>query len=704
MTALPWADLALGATALLAIGTAASLAIRAPHDRHRAGATTIMALLCWLGLALPPLPRYLSGQDSNDTAATAPIAPLTAPARADRPADLPEHVAPSAARVAARTPIAAPAPRPALPPLAERGARAAPLALADLLAALWIAGSLASLLLLLVGHTGLFRILRHATRPEPWLDALLRGASGEHPPRLLVSDRATRPFCCGMRRPTIVVPRTLCAPHLRAGLVQVLRHELAHLRRGDVRVQALFALAAVPFWWHPLLFWLRARTRFAAELVADAVAAAPDHRSYARDLLEVASAAPRARWPHVPALSLFERESDFSRRMRMLLTNRGSITTHSSTTARTARATILLLAIAGAAGTFGRPALTAQEPATGNQQDDAALDAKLRRPVPVSHRFESATLADVAAFCGQAFGVNVVPTPAARQLDPASTTLDGFRVEAGSAAAALDAITNQLGLRWSIENGVVVIDVARTGERSDDEEVARIIAMLREHWRARGPEGRRHDSDQPLLARLMSDHRSHAEIARLIASLSELGGRAATDSPAHPMDLDRLVAGLGEHGAVLRDLIGSHAPGVAEKATADLLTRLIEQNRDRSTVMPPMVQPPSPTHDLAAIADLATRAIDARGEMQSAKAALEHIVPLAEDAAVEGSEVERARIRLQTAAAKLEALRTLVESEFEALILELDAARKLLAVPHDRSIESRVRRLEGYVRVLESTR
>ena len=70
----------------------------------------------------------------------------------------------------------------------------------------------------------------------------------------------------------------------------MLLHELAHVRRGDLRVQALAQVACTAYWFNPLTGWpprifdpnenVLVTTRFSA--------LARDHRSYAPHLLEIA--------------------------------------------------------------------------------------------------------------------------------------------------------------------------------------------------------------------------------------------------------------------------------------------------------------------------------------------------------------------------------------------------------------------------------
>jgi beta-lactamase regulating signal transducer with metallopeptidase domain len=65
----------------------------------------------------------------------------------------------------------------------------------------------------------------------------------QRPARIRLTDRPQSPAVCGLFRPVILLPRSL-ADHLPpAQLRAVLLHELVHLRRGDVWVNCLQALA-----------------------------------------------------------------------------------------------------------------------------------------------------------------------------------------------------------------------------------------------------------------------------------------------------------------------------------------------------------------------------------------------------------------------------------------------------------------------------
>src|SRR5262249_37394236 len=127
----------------------------------------------------------------------------------------------------------------------------------------------------------------------------------------------------GVVAPVIVLPRELADRQRLPQALAVLGHEAAHLRARDTAVQLLFALLAVPMFCHPLFWWLRARVRFCAEVLADAAAAGGGVHAYVRELLDLAEHAP----PLLPqgGIAIFHRPSDFYRRIQMLLQREGPL-------------------------------------------------------------------------------------------------------------------------------------------------------------------------------------------------------------------------------------------------------------------------------------------------------------------------------------------------------------------------------------------
>ena len=86
-------------------------------------------------------------------------------------------------------------------------------------------------------------------------------------PDVRVSEEPLAPFTLGPWRPTLVLPRWICAPGAR--LDAVLLHELAHFARGDHWVLWFERLVATVFFFWPPVHWVSAKLDQARELACD---------------------------------------------------------------------------------------------------------------------------------------------------------------------------------------------------------------------------------------------------------------------------------------------------------------------------------------------------------------------------------------------------------------------------------------------------
>lgn len=146
--------------------------------------------------------------------------------------------------------------------------------IAEILIACWFVGTCILLLRLCFSLIAARRLLR---RTMPVEDESLRTLTRElaqnmglrRSVALLQSEAGTVPFTLGIRRPKIILPRTAVESRSESQLRAILTHELAHVKRGDVRGQLLIQLAFCLYWFHPLL-WLAVRQiRVSRELACD---------------------------------------------------------------------------------------------------------------------------------------------------------------------------------------------------------------------------------------------------------------------------------------------------------------------------------------------------------------------------------------------------------------------------------------------------
>jgi hypothetical protein len=137
-------------------------------------------------------------------------------------------------------------------------------------------------------------------------------------PRLLVSDRVSMPFACGLVNPAIVLPREAHGwsdERRRA----VFFHELAHVRRRDLIGHTLGRVTCALYWFHPLVWTAARRLRAEAERACDDLVLAAGTRAseYADHLLQILTAVRSASAP-TAALAM-ARRTEFEGRMLAIL-------------------------------------------------------------------------------------------------------------------------------------------------------------------------------------------------------------------------------------------------------------------------------------------------------------------------------------------------------------------------------------------------
>ncbi len=157
---------------------------------------------------------------------------------------------------------------------------------------IWMGGFTALMGLLclrLVRDRRVTRLALPATLPER--AALLQASSTiglRQPPELVfVPNRVSPMVTCGVRK-RLVMPRSLWRVLDPDARQAVLLHELAHLRRRDHWVHWLSLVVGALYWWHPLVWVIRARLRDEADLCCDAwvTSLRPERRrGYAETLL-----------------------------------------------------------------------------------------------------------------------------------------------------------------------------------------------------------------------------------------------------------------------------------------------------------------------------------------------------------------------------------------------------------------------------------
>ncbi len=138
------------------------------------------------------------------------------------------------------------------------------------------------------------------------LEACRRECSLRRRVLLLATDRPIAPAPAGVLRPRILLSTETLRRLDAEELAWLFRHELMHVRRGDVAWQLLWSLARAVHWFNPLVWWAASQVRRQTELACDEAvlrrAGAEHLPSYGQTLLKVAEAmlgaqACRPRWP-----------------------------------------------------------------------------------------------------------------------------------------------------------------------------------------------------------------------------------------------------------------------------------------------------------------------------------------------------------------------------------------------------------------------
>ncbi len=225
---------------------------------------------------------------------------------------------------------------------------------AGMLVSIWIAGTLASVSVLVVG---ILRMRWLAARSRRMTRGRCSDLVGEISQAyglrrnvvLLESDHPSLLVTWGFRKPKVILPATSSAWSDERTRV-VLTHELAHIRRGDWVVQIAADLLRAVYWFNPLLWIACRRLRLESEHACDdevmnyGVAGS----DYAGHLIELARALNHRRYTWLPAPAM-ARPSSLERRVRAMLNDRLNRTPITGTTRAAVFAALLAMTVAVAA-------------------------------------------------------------------------------------------------------------------------------------------------------------------------------------------------------------------------------------------------------------------------------------------------------------------------------------------------------------------
>jgi len=193
--------------------------------------------------------------------------------------------------------------------------------------AIWMAGCLAALGHVMLGHLSLWWLRRHCTRLcdgewESLLRELQRTLKVRRPVELLSSPIRTMPMTWGLWRTRLLVP--VQAEHWPMEQRRaVLLHELGHVRRWDCVTQLVAQLACAVYWFNPLAWVGWRRMQIERERACDdfVLGTGTKGSAYAQHLLQSATAMPVR---FVGAAVAMARPSRMEERLQAILDNKRS--------------------------------------------------------------------------------------------------------------------------------------------------------------------------------------------------------------------------------------------------------------------------------------------------------------------------------------------------------------------------------------------
>ena len=169
----------------------------------------------------------------------------------------------------------------------------------NIAAIVWAVGVVVSLCLGVAGYLAtLRRFQRSAVESSATVEATVQTmceSSGiKRAPKILVSSAVESPAVAGLWRPVLLLPANFEQAFSQAEIVLVLKHELMHLKRHDLPVNAVVCVLQAIHWFNPVIWFAAWRVRTDRESACDAQVLASDQtdcrNDYGQALLKVQSA------------------------------------------------------------------------------------------------------------------------------------------------------------------------------------------------------------------------------------------------------------------------------------------------------------------------------------------------------------------------------------------------------------------------------
>ena len=259
---------------------------------------------------------------------------------------------------------------------------------------IWLAGAAFFTLRMLIASIRAHRALRSSERCLP--------ASGSLP--IVESDLVRTPALHGVFRPVLLLPRGFTTTFTSEELRHVILHETWHLKRMDVAVSWLLAVAQTIHWFNPLVWFAASRIREERELSCDELALSlleeEERTGYGRTILKLLDrfrpAAP------VPALvGIVNQKQKMKRRLTMIASFRNGT-----------RFTTMFLALVAAVAVAGLTDAQGGTRRIMKKLDPVAAESIHRLDQRVSFELNNASISDLLSAISNKIGTPILQAPA----------------------------------------------------------------------------------------------------------------------------------------------------------------------------------------------------------------------------------------------------------------------------------------------------
>lgn len=157
---------------------------------------------------------------------------------------------------------------------------------------LWLGGVVLCLMLQWLLQRRLHQVLHNGSQAFPILDDAIHRLITDNrmdSTRIRTSAFVTNPCLFGLRKPDIYLPENFAVYFSPQEQFWILKHELTHLRRGDLWVQAVGELLRAVYWFNPIVHLALRSLREDQEMACDQATLAgcddTDHFTYGKTLL-----------------------------------------------------------------------------------------------------------------------------------------------------------------------------------------------------------------------------------------------------------------------------------------------------------------------------------------------------------------------------------------------------------------------------------